>query len=276
MKVRQPAVAGQFYPKTPDAISSLLEEILQKESPMIDLSLTGYDIIGAVVPHAGYMFSAYQAMHFFEILKNSNQRFDTFIIINPNHTGYGPEIGLDENDFWETPFGRVEVDKDFYDLLDFDQSSEAHKFEHSGEVMLPMLQYSLEYTFKIVPVTLSGQNRKNAEFIADSIIRANHILKKKICIIASSDFSHFINPDEGRELDALVIDRIENLDPEGVIDKVRSKNISVCGYGPIMSLMYYAMKTGVKPKVRVMKKGHSGEVMPSLEVVDYVSILFYI
>ncbi len=74
----------------------------------------------------------------------------------------GAEISLDENDFWETPFGKTEIDRDFYDFLDFSESAPAHKYEHSGEVMLPLLQFSLDYEFKIVPITLSKQNPENA------------------------------------------------------------------------------------------------------------------
>lgn len=275
MKTRHAAVAGRFYPGTKDEISHQLTQILQKEKPNIDLSLSNKQIIGAVVPHAGYMFSAYQAIHFFEILKNSQQQFDTFFIINPNHTGYGDEISLDENDFWETPYGKVEIDKDFFDFLDFAESADAHKFEHSGEVMLPLLQYSLNYSFKIVPITLSNQNPTNALFIAQNIIKANNILNKNICIIASSDFSHFVEPSEGKELDNYVIEEILKLNSEGVYQQVKDKNISVCGYGPIMTLMEYTKLITNKPQVEILKIGHSGEVIPSSEVVDYVSILFY-
>ncbi|RLD77189.1 MAG: AmmeMemoRadiSam system protein B, partial [Bacteroidetes bacterium] len=137
--VREPAVAGRFYPENKTELKRLIDKIYQAEKSKIDLSLADRNIYGAVVPHAGYMFSAYQAIHFFEIIKNSKQKFDTFIIINPNHTGYGTEISLDENDFWKTPFGKVEIDKDFYNVLDFDYAADAHKYEHSGEVMLPLL-----------------------------------------------------------------------------------------------------------------------------------------
>jgi len=275
MKTRQAAVAGKFYPETRDKISLQLDQILQKEKTNIDLSLSNNQIIGAVVPHAGYMFSAYQALHFFEILKKSDQQFDTFFIINPNHTGYGPEIALDENDDWESPFGKVEIDKDFYDFLGFSESADAHKFEHSGEVMLPLLQYSLDYPFKIVPITLSNQNPANAQFIAQNIIKANHILKKKICIIASSDFSHFVDPTEGKKLDNFVIEEILSLNPTGVYQQVKDKNISVCGFGPIMTLIEYAKMISNEPQVKILKIGHSGEIIPSNEVVDYVSMLFY-
>lgn len=275
MKTRQAAVAGKFYPGTKEEISRQLDKILQKEEPFIDFSLSNKKIIGAVVPHAGYMYSAYQALHFFEILKHSKQQFDTFIIINPNHTGYGSELSLDDNDFWKTPFGKVEIDKDFYDILDFSESADAHKFEHSGEVMLPLLQHTLNYPFKIVPITMSNQNLQNAQFIAQNIIKANNILKKKICIIASSDFSHFVEPTEGKELDKFVIDEILKLNSEGVNQQVRDKNISVCGYGPIMTLMEYSKMITEDPQVKILKIGHSGEIIPSTEVVDYVSMLFY-
>ncbi len=275
MKTRRPAVAGRFYPGTAYEIQQQLSDILEKEKPLIEMSLAEKEIIGAVIPHAGYMFSGYQAIHFFEILKHSDQQFDTFFIINPNHTGYGEEISLDENDYWETPLGKVEVDYDFYDLLDFSESEAAHKFEHAGEVIVPMLQNSVEYSFRIVPITMSRQNPENARMIANQILKANAILKKKICIIASSDFSHYVDPEEGKELDRLVINEILKMDPESVYRRVKEKNITVCGFGPIMSLMEYALRIEEKPQTRILRVGHSGEVVPSDEVVDYVSILFY-
>ena len=55
---------------------------------------------------------------------------------------------------------------------------------------------------------------------------------------------------------------------------LKKKNISVCGFGPIMTLIEYSKLISVNPKVNILKIGHSGEVIPSNEVVDYVSILF--
>ncbi len=275
MKTRQPAVAGRFYPSSRSKIDLQLSQILKKERRFINYDLSEFPIIGAVVPHAGYMFSAYQAIHFFEILKSSSQQFDTFVIINPNHTGYGPEVALEENDFWETPYGKVEVDKVFHGFLPFEEAAEAHQYEHSGEVILPLLQFSLDYSFKILPVTMLKQNPQNAMQIASGLIEAGKHLNKKICIIASSDFSHFVDPEEGKKLDELVVKEILNLNAEGVFKEVHDKHISVCGYGPIMTLIEYARLKIKQPKTNVLKTGHSGEVMESKEVVDYISILFH-
>ncbi len=274
MKTRKPVVAGKFYPRIKAGIEKLLDEILYKEKNDIQYLLGENNIIGGIVPHAGYMFSAYQAVHFYEILRNSNQQFDTFIIINPNHTGHGEYISIDSNDIWETPLGNVKIDDDFRALAQFPISPDAQEFEHSAEVQLPMLQHFLDYEFQILPITMSVQDIGNAKLIANTIYEVNQQLRKNVCLIASSDFSHFVEPNEGRRLDRFVIDEILKLNSRGVQKEVEEKNISVCGYGPIMALMEYSKLISNTPKVKVLKTGNSGEVVPSNEVVDYVGLIF--
>ena len=275
MKTRRPAVDGQFYPASKAEINRLINLLLLSEENNIELSYSEKKIIGGIVPHAGYIYSGYQAVHFFRILQNSTQKFDTVFIINPNHLGFGPDIALDENDYWKTPIGVVKIDKDFCDYLTFEKSSAAHKNEHSGEVMLPFLQYFLDYEFKILPITISKQSRENARNIAEQIFSANKKLNKKILLIASSDFSHFLSPQKGREMDEFVVKEILDLNSLGVEKQVREKNISVCGYGPIMALIEYSLLVSENPKIKILKRGHSGQVSPSNSVVDYISMLFY-
>ncbi len=275
MKTRKPAVAGQFYPDDKNELIDLLNSIYEKEKSRIDTDLSEKKIIGGVVPHAGYIYSGYEAIHFFEIIKNSKQKYDTIFIINPNHSGYGAEIALDDNDYWETPLGKVELDKDFLNACNLPVSGVAHKYEHSGEVMLPFLQYTLDYTYKIVPVTISKQNYENAKKVANAIYDANKILNKKILLIASSDFSHYVEPKIGEKLDNFVLEEILSLNSPGIYKAIVEKNISVCGYGPIMALVEYTRLISPDSEAKILRKGHSGEIMPSDEVVDYVSILFF-
>jgi len=273
--IRKPTVAGQFYPDNPDELSSLLENIYEQEKDKLDLDLAQKKIIGGIAPHAGYMFSAYQAVHLFEILRHHPRKFDTFFIINPNHSGMGNAMAYDSNDQWDSPFGAVDVDKDFMEQLQLPVSDIEEKREHSGEVMVPMLQYFLDYDFRIAPVTITLQNHDNASKLAKAIYESNQTLKKEILIIASSDFSHFVTPKTGKEKDQLVLDRINQLDARGVEEVIREKHISVCGYGPIMTLIEYAGRISDHPVAQILKQGSSGDVIPSDEVVDYVSVLFY-
>jgi AmmeMemoRadiSam system protein B len=275
MKTRKAVVAGSFYPGTKKEIDNLLDRIFLHEKQNIDTGLSTKDMIGAVVPHAGYIFSAYEAVHVFEILKKSPVKYDTFFIINPNHTGYGREIEVDSNENWQTPLGSVEIDTDFVDNLDLPVSNTAQASEHSAEVMLPFLQKWLSYPFKIVPICILRQNPLTSKEIAEKIFKANQLLKKRIFIIASSDFSHYVDPQKGKEKDTLVLNEIEKLDSGHLYDAVIRNRISVCGYGPIMTLIEYARLVSGKPETKILARGNSGKTMPSSSVVDYVSVLFY-
>jgi len=174
MKIREPAVAGMFYPEGKQQLKLLIDNLLSKQKQLISNSFISHKILGGIVPHAGYKYSGPEAVHFFEILRQSNQEFETVVIINPNHTGYGKNISLDENDFWQTPFGRIEIDNELGKQCGFSKSFQAHIKEHSGEVMLPFLQY---FNFKILPITMSAQNIETAKNIAQNLYNAVAITK---------------------------------------------------------------------------------------------------
>ncbi len=275
MSTRPPVVAGSFYPGTKKEIDTLLDRIYLHEKPKIQTVLSAKDLIGAVVPHAGYIFSAYEAVHIFEILSKSPVKYDTFFIVNPNHTGFGQEIEVDSSENWQTPLGSVALDKDFVDNLDLPVSDTAQMREHSAEVMVPFLQKWLSYPFKIVPICIMRQNPLTSGEIAEKIYKANQRLKKKIFIIASSDFSHYVDPERGKERDSLVLNELEKLDSRHLYDTVIRNRISVCGYGPIMTLIEYARLVTTNPQTKILARGNSGKTMPSASVVDYVSVLFY-
>ena len=272
-KIRKPAVAGRFYPSNKKELDTLIEEIYNKEKSQIEQDSSSHDIIGGVVPHAGYIFSAYQAIHFFEHIRNYKEKFDTFIIINPNHTGFGEKISADSHSYWESPYGLVEQDAEFLEELELPFSDVAHSHEHSGEVMIPLLQYFVRYSFKIVVITLSQQNPEQARYLAQRIFDTSKKVNKKIAIIASSDFSHFKPAKTGFMMDEMVLEQIKKQDINKLYNVVRENNISVCGYGPIMCLMEYSSMLG-KYETKILARGHSGQIIASDKVVDYISILF--
>jgi AmmeMemoRadiSam system protein B len=275
MNVRSPKVAGAFYPGTEQEISSLVNRIRDTEAEKIDYSYARKELIGCVVPHAGYVYSGYEAMHFFEIIRSSVTEYDTFIIINPNHTGYGEYLEVDSHDSWETPLGTVKVDTEFARQLDLPRSDRAQLQEHAAEVMLPLLQLSLSYQFSVVPISMLRQNPITAMELAEKIVEANKVMKRELMIIASSDFSHFESPVDGETKDELVLEQIARQDPEKLYDTVVQNRISVCGYGPIMTLIEYSKLVAASPSSSILARGHSGKTRPSSSVVDYITILFY-
>jgi AmmeMemoRadiSam system protein B len=76
-------------------------------------------------------------------------------------------------------------------------------------------------------------------------------------------------------MDEMVIDHILQRNAPGVEQAVKENQISVCGYGPIMALMEYARSQSPNYKIEILARGHSGEVSPSPEVVDYISLITY-
>lgn len=275
MNVRAPVVAGSFYPGTAREIHAMIDRILETEKAKIDYSLSGKEIIGCVVPHAGYVYSAYEALHFFEIIGNSPTETETFVIINPNHSGYGHDMEADSHEAWRTPLGITGLDREFIDELGLPVDYMAQSQEHSAEVMLPLLQRTFSHEFRIAPVCMLRQNPDNARDLAEKLDRARRQTGRKIMVIASSDFSHFESPEKGHAKDEMVLSRIRARNTKELYETVIRNRISVCGYGPIMTLMEYASMTAEDPVSVVLARGHSGKTRPSGSVVDYITILFH-
>ena len=275
MSVRPPAFAGTFYPDDADAIIQLLNQIFTSEEKSMNKHINPKQIIGGIVPHAGYKYSANEAIHFFHFLKDFNEEIDTFIILNPSHSGATEEVSLDLHSEWKTPLGNVKLDLELMDFLDIPKKLDAQQREHSAEVLLPYLQYFLDYEFKIVPIAMRKQSYKCARILAEQIYKANQVKKRKIVIIASTDFSHFERPEVGFYNDSLVINRILNNSIHGLYETIKENNISVCGYGPIMTLMFYSRLINAQYNVKILARGNSSKCSDEELVVDYVSALFY-
>jgi MEMO1 family protein len=269
--IRKPAVAGMFYPANPDTLRTMLNDLHKREKNKVKTELASKAIIGGVVPHAGYIYSGYEAIHFFELIGQSGKKFETIVILNPDHQGYSPAFATSPHDEWETPLGNIEIDKELASY--FPTSEIAHREEHSAEVMLPFIQTFFK-NVKILPISIGKPTPETTKKLAQTVYAAQKETERAILIIASSDFSHYVAPEEGKILDDLAIERIEKLDSEGLFHTVRKFGITVCGYGPIMTLIEYSRLTSETPKVNIAARGNSGKHSPSKSVVDYVTIIF--
>jgi len=268
---REPAVAGMFYPANPNSLKKQIVDLLKSELGKIEVDLAKPEIIGGIVPHAGYIYSGYEAVHFFELIQQSGKQFETIVILNPDHQGYSPAFATTPHDEWKTPLGTIEIDKE---LASFLPTSEiAHRDEHSAEVMLPFIQTFFK-NVKILPISIGSPTPDTAKQLAQIINKAQKETGRQILIIASSDFSHYVTPEKGKMLDDLAIDQIQKLDSENLFQTIRRNGITVCGYGPIMTLIEYSLIITAKPKVNIAARGNSGKNSPSNSVVDYITIIF--
>lgn len=275
MRTRSAAVEGRFYPSSRNAIISQIRKI-EKEDRYPYSGTGPARILGAVLPHAGHVYSGYQTIPFFNLLKKQEVIPDTFIIIHPNHSGMGNYLAIDDSDVWRNALGDVPLDREFAEAMNLPYDRLAHSREHSAEVILPFLQYFLSsHAFSIVPVCMLDQSYERALQVAAQIEEAAKETKRHVIVIASCDFSHFLSPEEGFAQDQKVLDKIMSRDTAGIEQVVKQDRISVCGYGPIMGLMEYVRSFCPEYQIQLLARGHSGEVSPSREVVNYISMIMY-
>jgi len=234
MKTRAPSAEGRFYPSSSLKILAQIDEI-DKEARYVTKAMDIDRIYGAVLPHAGHIYSGHQTVPFFKLLKDQNIYPDTFIILHPTHSGEGTAIAVDDSDTWVNALGEVSLNKEFARAMELDFDHRAHAREHSAEVIVPFIQYYLpNHPFRIVAVCMRDQSYESARQLALSIQKAELRTGENTMVLASCDFSHFLSPSMGEKQDQHVVDEIFSRNPRNVEQVVEKNRISVCGYGPII------------------------------------------
>jgi AmmeMemoRadiSam system protein B len=235
---RKARVAGRFYEQEPDSLLAELEHLWPKPLPPV------VPCIGAMVPHAGYMYSGKVAAQVYARLPQA----DVYVLLGPNHTGHGAPVAVATAGHWETPLGAVPIYLPLAQALlkhcplaQWDD--QAHRDEHSLEVQLPFLQKS-GHEFSIVCVAISTWDMGVLTKVGQALAQAISSMREKVCILASSDMNHFENLEITQRLDHMALERMEALDPQGLINVVTQEDISMCGAGPMAALLVAAMELG--------------------------------
>lgn len=243
MKLRRAQVAGSFYSGTKTALTGEIEGCFTHRlgpGRLPTLAQVGErKLVGVVCPHAGYMYSGpVAARSYFEVA--SDGKPDKIVIIGPNHTGAGSGVSMMPEGIWETPFGQVEVDMEMAtaiskasDIIDLDDR--AHLYEHSIEVQLPFLQYVLKTKFDFVPICMMMQDLETSTEVGKAVGQA--LKGRDALIIASSDMTHYESAEAAKRKDHLAIDAILALDDARLQETVESHRISMCGHGPVASMI---------------------------------------
>lgn len=243
MKLRRAQVAGSFYSGTKTALTGEIEGCFTHPlgpGRLPTLAQVGErKLVGLVCPHAGYMYSGpVAARSYFEVA--SDGKPDKIVIIGPNHTGAGSGVSMMPEGIWETPFGQVEVDMEMAtaiskasDIIDLDDR--AHLYEHSIEVQLPFLQYVLKTKFDFVPICMMMQDLETSTEVGKAVGQA--LKGRDALIIASSDMTHYESAEAAKRKDHLAIDAILALDDARLQETVESHRISMCGHGPVASMI---------------------------------------
>jgi AmmeMemoRadiSam system protein B len=264
--IRNPVVAGMFYPGSATALR-------QKISEFVDDSATKENVAGLVSPHAGYMYSGAVAGAVISrvIFK------DTFVIMGPNHTGMGQPFSIMAEGLWKTPLGDVEIDTELASAIiemapSLQADHVAHLEEHSIEVQLPFLQY-FKQDVKIVPIILARGTGDIYKEIGQGIAAACRELRREVVVMASSDMNHYESHHIANEKDSKAIEAILALDEDELLKRVAEFRISMCGYGPTVALLSSCKEMGATV-AELVSHQTSGDVTGDRHsVVGYAGIL---
>ena len=249
MMIREPAVAGRFYPADR---AGVLRQIAAMRVPEEFPDVPDRPV-GGVVPHAGWLFSGETAYAVLSAI-HSRRTPATFVLLGACHR---PVIGnaLFPEGAWRTPLGDVRVDERLAEEILarggvgnlVRANPAAHEGEHSIEVQLPLIQH-LFPDARIVPILVPGDGRAVAlGRLVGEVVRDRRA--DAVCF-GSSDLTHY-GPMYGftpkgmgeaalrwvrDENDRRMLDLIAGLKAEEIVPEARD-HLNACGSGAIAATL---------------------------------------
>jgi len=259
-KIRKAAVAGRFYPASPEELRSDVEKYLAAAAP----PSVPPSVNILIAPHAGYVFSGAVAASAYARASRSAR---TVILIGPSHHKRFDGVHVTGARYYETPLGRVEVNREINEKLSKHplclRAAGAEESEHCLEVQIPFLQVILgEGKFTIVPLITGNVG---AKAVAEMLLP---FIDDTTMVVASSDLSHYQPQRDARDIDDATISTVISGNAEGFME--------ACGETAIRVVMEIAAKRGLAAELIDARTSY--ETAPEYgdphRVVGYAAIAF--
>jgi len=266
--LRLPAVSGAFYPAEAHALTALIH----KYAPPDSLSART-NFRACLVPHAGYIYSGAVSGAVFSHISLPKR----IIILGVRHFPYGEEAAMLSRGCWRTPLGDAPIDSELAqrvsrscDLLLEDPV--AHESEHSLEVQIPFLQV-LDPGFTFVPIALGTLDFTRLVSVGKAL---GQILREEtdVLLLTTTDLNHYENQSTTVHKDNLAIEKILQLDPQGLFDVCHKERISMCGLGPTVAMLTALREVGVRNATLVKHATSADYSHDTRKVVGYAGFLF--
>ncbi|MDP3731696.1 MAG: AmmeMemoRadiSam system protein B [Candidatus Omnitrophota bacterium] len=269
-QIKEPNVAGAFYPDNPQELSQLIDTFLNAANPQAP---EGH-IFALISPHAGYGFSGGVAAFGYKLIKD--KPYKTVIIIGRSHRYNFRGASLYPHGKFRTPLGDIEVDGVFVQKLlnqNPEITSKPEVFfaqEHTVEVQLPFLQKVLK-DFKIVPIIVGDMQLSDCKGLADLLKKAIGE-RRDVLVVASTDMYHGGDYQALKATDNLTISFLKNMDSEGLYYGLREEKLQLCGGFAVVTALILSKELGHE-KLQVLKYTNSAEVIGAKSdwMVGYVS-----
>jgi len=255
-RIRQPAVAGAFYPAAAGELEATLRDYLRdaKAAPSTDPPKA------VIVPHAGYIYSGAVAASAYVRIAACRDRIRRVVLLGPVHRVPIRGLAAPESDAFATPLGEVRLDREALErsleLPQVVRLDAAHALEHSLEVHLPFLQMLLG-DFGLAPLVVGDTTPQEVDEVLEQLWGGPETL-----IVVSTDLSHYCDYATARRLDAATTRAIEALEPEAIGHE------QACGHLPVQGLLLAALRHGLRAEAVDIR--NSGDTAgPRDSVVGY-------
>ena len=260
--VRQPAVAGAFYPGQETQLLRDVRAMLAQAMSQTDTHAAPPKAI--IVPHAGYIYSGSTAALAYARLAAARHSIRRVVLLGPAHQVPVRGLALPGDDYLATPLGELEVDQaavtELVKLPQVVVRRAVHAQEHSLEVQLPFLQTVLE-DFKLVPLVVGDATPEEVAEVLELLWGGPETL-----LVISSDLSHYLPYRTAQQVDSMTTQAILHLD-----DKLTHQQ--ACGGTPINGLLLAARQHGLQPEL--LGQCNSGDTAgDKSRVVGYAAVAF--
>jgi AmmeMemoRadiSam system protein B len=266
--LRQPAVAGRFYPREPELLRGEVSAYLSHP-----VSASRVRALGCIAPHAGYMYSGHVAGAVFARIEIPA----LCLVLCPNHTGVGRALAIMSEGAWETPLGTISIDSPFASALKqrcplLQEDATAHRNEHAAEVELPFLQMR-QPRLCFVPIAVGTGEFEVLEQLGNAIADVVSAHPEPVLIVASSDMNHYESDAITRVKDHAALEPILRLEARPLYDVITQQHISMCGFGPAIAMLTATKKLGAT-SAELVKYATSGDVSGDRDlVVGYAGVI---
>ena len=264
MSIRKDAVAGQFYPANKEEIVKMFNHY----NEIVDKSIKDKRVLdlkprAVIVPHAGYIYSAFTANIAFRLLKNSHAK--RVVVIGPSHRVYLNGTSVAEYDSYETPLGNLPIDRkladDLIEKFGLHFQADAHS-EHSTEVQMPFVKNYLPDA-SVVELVYGNEDPLQLAKVIEFLLQ-----NKDTVVVISTDLSHYYDINKAKQLDTVCLDAVANLNPQEL-----HQGCEACGKIGVEAMLIAAKANGLKPTLLDYRTSAdaSGD---DTQVVGYMSAAF--
>lgn len=250
--IRPSVIAGSWYPGDPrklrKTIQSFWEGMPGRPGPE--------KVRGLICPHAGFPYSGKTAAAAYQMIRGMD--IDTVVILSPMHHWPPAACIINEADYYETPLGKVQVNKPLRrDLIASVRiQTVREENEHGIEIQLPFLQMALS-SFTILPIMIGTGDVNASDGLSEALIGI--LEKESSLVVASSDLHHLDDYDQVVKLDSEIVDVLQTMNIQNIKKRLERTDCTVCGKVPIVTTLKVCQSMGAG-KLQILDQTNSGDV----------------